>query len=65
MTIQPNPRSWYRHFWPWFSIALLASAVAASVVTLLIAVQSPHQLVISEAEYEQVQHQLRALDRDE
>jgi uncharacterized protein len=31
---------WYRHFWPWFVIALLASAVTASLVSAYLAVRT-------------------------
>ena len=34
--IQP----WYRHFWPWFIIVLLASAVSASLYTVYLAVST-------------------------
>ncbi len=30
-------RAWYRQFWPWFLIALMAVSVAASVATVVIA----------------------------
>ncbi|MCG2635213.1 MAG: FixH family protein [Gammaproteobacteria bacterium] len=36
---------WYRQFWPWFLIALPASAVVAGLVTLGIALQNPPDLV--------------------
>jgi hypothetical protein len=29
--------AWYYHFWPWFIVALLGSAVAASLATVVIA----------------------------
>jgi len=28
---------WYRQFWPWFLIVLMAASVAASVATVVIA----------------------------
>ena len=31
------PSPWYHHFWPWFIVALLGSAVTASLVTVVIA----------------------------
>ena len=34
--IQP----WYRHFWPWFIIVLLGSAVSASLYTVYLAVST-------------------------
>ncbi len=32
---------WYRHFWPWFIIALLSAAVAGSLVSAYLAVMTP------------------------
>jgi len=37
---------WYRQFWPWFIIALPASAVVAGLYTLWIAVQTTDSLVV-------------------
>ena len=34
--IQP----WYRHFWPWFIIVLLGSAVTGSLYTVYLAVST-------------------------
>lgn len=36
---------WYRQFWPWFIMALPASAVVASFATLAIALHNPDPLV--------------------
>ena len=36
---------WYRHFWPWFLIAMLSSAVAASFVSLYFAAHTTDVVV--------------------
>jgi hypothetical protein len=37
MSSQAVSSPWYRHFWPWFVIGLLGSAVAGSLVTVALA----------------------------
>ena len=44
---QEDTKPWYRQFWPWFIIALPASAVVAGLTTLWIAVQTTDSLVLS------------------
>jgi hypothetical protein len=51
---------WYRQFWPWFIIALPASAVIASFVSLWLAVSNPDHLVVTDAEYQQLRSELKA-----
>ena len=41
-----DTQPWYRHFWPWFIIALLASSVAASLTTVWISLQTTDSLVV-------------------
>ncbi len=41
--IPPTP--WYRQFWPWFIMALPASAVIAGIATVIIATQNRDSLV--------------------
>lgn len=38
---------WYKQFWPWFIIALLGSAVSASLYTVSLAYRTTDSLVIS------------------
>lgn len=42
---QPASLPWYKQFWPWFLIALPASAVIASLYTLSLAVRTTDSLV--------------------
>ena len=51
---------WYKQFWPWFIIALPASVVIASFVTLWIAISNPDHLVVDEDEYRQLKSELKA-----
>lgn len=51
---------WYRQFWPWFIIALPASAVVASFITLWLAISNPDQLVIEDEEYQRLNSELKA-----
>jgi hypothetical protein len=53
-------RSWYREPWPWFLIVLLSTVVIAGVITLWLAASNPHELVISENEYQRVRAELKA-----
>jgi hypothetical protein len=39
---------WYSQFWPWFLVALPATAVAASIASLVIAVRNADSLVRSD-----------------
>ncbi len=49
---QPSSDSlpWYKHFWPWFVILLIGSAVTASLYTLFIASQGTDSLVVDRVE---------------
>ena len=40
-----NENAWYRHFWPWFILALLGTAVSASLTTVVIAVRNADEVV--------------------
>jgi hypothetical protein len=51
---------WYRQFWPWFIIALPASAVIASFITLWLAVSNPVTLVVNDEEYRELNSGLKA-----
>ncbi len=44
--VQEDTKPWYRQFWPWFIIALPASAVIAGFTTLWIAMQTQDSLVL-------------------
>ncbi len=51
---------WYRQFWPWFIIALPASAVIAGFYTLYLAISQPVQLVVTDDEYRHLSNELKA-----
>ena len=36
---------WYRHFWPWFVIAMLSGAVSGSFVSLYLALHTTDVVV--------------------
>lgn len=41
-------KEWYKQFWPWFLIFLPGSVVVASIITIVIAVQSADSLVVDD-----------------
>ncbi len=43
-----DAKPWYRQFWPWFLIALPATAVVASLYTVWLAASSPDALVVDD-----------------
>ena len=51
---------WYRQFWPWFIIALPASAVIASFISLWLAISNPDHLIVTDDEYQQLRSELKA-----
>lgn len=61
---QPNEiRPWYRQFWPWFLMALPASAVVGGIATFLIAMYTPDGLVVDDY-YKEGLAINRVLERD-
>ena len=66
----PAQRPWYRQAWPWFLIALPASAVLGGIATIILAVQSPNALVVDDYYKEglainrQIHLQMAARDMD-
>jgi hypothetical protein len=54
---------WYRYFWPWFLIGLLACSMAGSISLLVIAMQNPDPLV-SDDWYQEGKGINRQLERD-
>lgn len=66
MPIQPSHNQklseppWYRQFWPWFIIALPASAVIASLFTFYLAVSRPDHMVVDDDEYRRLKSGLKA-----
>lgn len=41
-----DTKPWYRHFWPWFIIAMLGASVTASLTTVWISMQTTDSLVL-------------------
>ena len=49
-----DTQPWYKYFWPWFIIALLGSAVSASLYTVYLANATAEPVL---PEYQQQQQQ--------
>ncbi len=49
-----DTQPWYRQFWPWFIIALLASSVIAGLTTVWISLQTTDSLVVKSGDDIQV-----------
>lgn len=60
---EPAPLPWYRFFWPWFIVCLLATSVTAGITTVIIAVRSQDSLV-SDDWYEEGTAINRRFERD-
>ncbi|MBT8103334.1 MAG: FixH family protein [Gammaproteobacteria bacterium] len=45
--VREDTQPWYRQFWPWFIIALPASAVVAGLTTVWISMQTSDSLVVA------------------
>jgi len=48
MSMPHTPPPWYKQFWPWFLIALPATAVVASLYTVYLAASNPVSLVVDD-----------------
>jgi hypothetical protein len=44
--VREDIQPWYRQFWPWFIIALLATSVVAGLTTVWISMQTTDSLVV-------------------
>ena len=52
--IREDTQPWYRQFWPWFIIALPASAVVAGLTTVWISMQTTDSLVVASSDGMQI-----------
>jgi hypothetical protein len=67
MSLEQRPKTaktpeppWYKQFWPWFIIALPATAVIASFITLYLAISRPDYIVVEDEEYQRLNSELKA-----
>lgn len=45
MISERDTQPWYRHFWPWFIIAMLGTSVSASLYTVYLAVSTAEPVI--------------------
>ena len=55
-----DTKPWYRQFWPWLLISIPLLTVIAGIITLMIALKHPDQLVVDPGQYNEIQAGLRA-----
>lgn len=55
---------WYKHFWPWFIICLMGTAITASLITVYIAVDGSDD-VVSDTYYKDGLAINQSLDQDQ
>jgi hypothetical protein len=61
---EKHPSPWYRQGWPWFLIALPATAVVAGIITLIIAARTFDGMVVDDY-YKEGRAIVQTLDRVE
>ena len=55
-----DTKPWYRQFWPWILISIPLLTVIACIITLLIALKHPDQLVVEPDQYNKIKAGMRA-----
>jgi hypothetical protein len=62
--MQEQSAPWYKHFWPWFIICLMGTAVTASLITVYIAIDGSDD-VVSDTYYKDGLAINQLLDQDQ
>lgn len=62
--MQQQSAPWYKHFWPWFIICLMGTAITASLITVYIAIDGSDD-VVSDTYYKDGLAINQLLDQDQ
>jgi hypothetical protein len=55
-----TPKPWYKEPWPWVAIAIPGAAVVMGITTLILALNNPDPVIVTDQDYREISSGLKA-----